>query len=40
MKERPTIVKLGGSVITDKHRESFAKVDMIERISREIAKIR
>jgi len=40
LKERPTIIKLGGSVITDKRREFFAKVDMIERITREIAKIR
>ena len=40
MKEGLTIIKLGGSVITDKRRESFAKVDMIERISREVAKIK
>jgi len=40
LKKGPTIIKLGGSVITDKRREFFAKVDMIERISREIAKIK
>jgi len=40
LKEGLTIIKLGGSVITDKRRESFAKVDMIERISREVAKIK
>jgi len=40
LKEGPTIIKLGGSVITDKRREYFAKVGMIERISREIAKIK
>jgi len=40
LKKRLTIIKLGGSVITDKRREFFAKVDMIERIAGEIAKIR
>jgi len=40
LKKGPIIIKLGGSVITDKRREFFAKVDMIERISREIAKIK
>lgn len=40
MKEGPIIIKLGGSVITDKRREFVANLGMIERISREIAKIR
>ena len=40
MKKGPIIIKLGGSVITDKRREFFAKVGMIERISREISKIK
>jgi len=40
LKKGPTIIKLGGSVITDKRREFFARLDMIERISREIAKIK
>lgn len=33
----PTILKIGGSVITDKNREGKAKIDLIKRISREIA---
>jgi len=40
LKKGPTIIKLGGSVITDKRREFFARLDRIERISREIAKIK
>ena len=40
LKKGLIIIKLGGSVITDKRRESFARVRMIERISREIAKIK
>jgi len=40
LKKRPIVIKLGGSVITDKRREFFARVRMIERISREIAKMK
>jgi len=40
LKNGPVIIKLGGSVITDKRREFFARVGLIERIGKEIAKIK